>query len=149
MQRRLGGRAAVSLGLIVHELLTNAAKYGALSTPAGYLVVGCQREADKATLVWRESAEYPITAGGKVGFGTRLIKRLAEDLGGSARVHLLPTGLEATVSFWGGSSDGSVRPKLALPFAGRQGLAGQAGQSAAAEIREPLASGRDRGLPRR
>ncbi|MEO8115898.1 MAG: HWE histidine kinase domain-containing protein, partial [Phenylobacterium sp.] len=51
-------RAAVSLGLLVHELLTNAAKYGALSDPDGSLVVRCERRAGGAVLVWHEEAQH-------------------------------------------------------------------------------------------
>lgn len=92
-------RAAVSLGLLVHELLTNAAKYGALSDPNGSLVVRCERRSGGAVLVWHEEAALrtPSEPGG--GFGSLLIERLARDLGGGARVELLPGGLDATVIF--------------------------------------------------
>ncbi|MBA3810838.1 MAG: PAS domain-containing protein [Caulobacteraceae bacterium] len=95
----IGPRGAVSLGLIVHELLTNAGKYGALSTPEGRLTVRCGPAPEGAVLTWREQAERPVEAGGGGGFGTLLIERLTRDLGGEARMEFLPGGLEATIVF--------------------------------------------------
>jgi two-component sensor histidine kinase len=91
--------APVSLGLIVHELLTNAAKYGALSTPSGRLRVHCGRDADGGFLAWRETVDLPLAGVSRKGFGTRLIDRLARELGGSAKLDLKPTGLEARITF--------------------------------------------------
>ena len=91
--------APVSLGLIVHELLTNAAKYGALSTPSGRLHVHCGRDADGGFLAWRETISHTLAASLGQGFGTRLIERLARELGGAARLDLKPTGLEARITF--------------------------------------------------
>jgi two-component sensor histidine kinase len=89
----------VSLGLIVHELLTNAAKYGALSTPDGKLRVLCRREGDGGVLSWRETTSHVVAPTDRKGFGTQLIGRLARELGGTARLDLRPTGLEATITF--------------------------------------------------
>jgi two-component sensor histidine kinase len=91
--------APVSLGLIVHELLTNAAKYGALSTLDGKLRVHCGRDADGGFLTWRETVSHPLAGTSRKGFGTRLIDRLARELGGSAKLDLKPTGLEAKITF--------------------------------------------------
>ncbi len=96
---RINARDAISLGLLVHELLTNAAKYGALSSSDGLLKVSCARSNKDATLVWRETTGKPPSGEGKDGFGTRLIEILARDLGGAVRVALLSTGLEATITF--------------------------------------------------
>ena len=51
----IGADAALSLSLLIHELATNAAKYGALSTPAGHLDIRCIREPGGAVLIWRET----------------------------------------------------------------------------------------------
>jgi len=94
------GEAAVSLGLLVHELLTNAAKHGALSEAGGQLEVRCERRADGAVLVWREILSTPISgAASATGFGSLLIERLARDLGGGVRLEFRPEGLEAVVIF--------------------------------------------------
>ena len=95
----LTSEAPINLGLIVHELLTNAAKYGALSTPDGRLHVHCGRDADGGFLAWRETVSHPLAGASRQGFGTRLIDRLARELGGSAKLDLKPTGLEARITF--------------------------------------------------
>lgn len=73
---RLSLQAAQTLGLALHEMATNAAKYGALSTPHGKLSVKWSLDGDDLTIVWRErlqSFEAPST--GTKGFGTQLIDR--------------------------------------------------------------------------
>lgn len=96
---RINSRDAISLGLLLHELLTNAAKYGALSSADGLLKVRCTGSNRDGALVWRETMGKPPSGEGEDGFGTRLIEILARDLGGTVQVALLPTGLEATITF--------------------------------------------------
>ncbi len=91
--------AALSLSLLIHELATNAAKYGALSTPAGPLEIRCVREPDGAVLIWRETTPGLVASADAPGQGSRLIRHLARDLGGAADIVLLPSGLEAIVTF--------------------------------------------------
>lgn len=90
---------AVRLGLLVHELATNAAKYGALASLSGKLSVRCEAGGAQATLFWREvfEATTPPKLGG--GFGTILIKRLATELRGSALLTVSRDGFEAVVTF--------------------------------------------------
>jgi two-component sensor histidine kinase len=94
---------AVALHMTLHELVVNAAKYGALSLPAGHVVVDWAIEdaAPKRELVlrWIERGGPPITrAPEREGFGSRLIKRgLARDLGGSATMAFEPEGLSFTL----------------------------------------------------
>lgn len=90
---------AVSLGLLVHELATNAAKYGALCGPDGQLSVGCELDPVGAKLTWRETFPSIGAVPPGRGFGTRLIHRLARDLRGVASVALGEGGLEASVTF--------------------------------------------------
>jgi two-component sensor histidine kinase len=90
---------AVRLGLVVHELSTNAAKYGALSSPEGTLSVRCERGPGGAVLVWREVAEKTAAAVPSGGFGSLLIERLAREMHGGARVDVVTGGLEAMVIF--------------------------------------------------
>ncbi|MCJ2125754.1 PAS domain S-box protein [Methylobacterium sp. J-077] len=75
----IGGKAALALALMVHELATNAAKYGALSTPEGRVDIDwtLSGEETKPTLTvsWRESGGVPVVPPSRKGFGTRLIER--------------------------------------------------------------------------
>jgi PAS domain S-box-containing protein len=98
---RLKAAAAVSLALVVHELATNAAKYGALSG-AGAIVIAW-REEDGGTVVldWTERGG-PEVAGAprRRGFGSKLIERVvAGDLGGRAAFDYRPEGLSARLTF--------------------------------------------------
>jgi two-component sensor histidine kinase len=95
----LAPETPVSLGLIVHELLTNAAKYGALSSPDGRLKVHCGRTPGGGFLDWRETVRHPLSPSDRKGFGTLLIDRLARELGGAARLNLEPAGLDARITF--------------------------------------------------
>lgn len=91
----LSPKAAVSLVLALHELGTNAAKYGALSEPAGRVTLGWKvAEGERLRLEWRERGGPAVTAPGQSGFGFRMIERaLASDLAGSARIAFEPEGL--------------------------------------------------------
>lgn len=68
---------ALSFGLAVHELATNAAKYGALSSDGGKVSIRWQREpGDIVKVDWRESGGPEVKAERKRGFGTELIQRI-------------------------------------------------------------------------
>ncbi|WP_168771083.1 PAS domain-containing protein [Palleronia sediminis] len=70
---------ALSLGLAFHELATNAAKYGAFSTPEGQVRVAVEPAARGfARLEWRETGGPPVAAPAREGFGSFLIGRLLE-----------------------------------------------------------------------
>jgi two-component sensor histidine kinase len=99
----LSPRLAVVLSMIVHEIATNAAKYGALSNDTGTVAVDWEilEESDgrKLRLIWSEAGGPPVTAPVQRGFGSRLIERSARDqLGGAATVDFLPRGVVYTVS---------------------------------------------------
>ena len=70
----LPARMALSLGMVFHELATNAAKYGALST-AGKLVLAWSVEDGWLRFQWRETGGPPVVAPERRGFGSRLIER--------------------------------------------------------------------------
>src|SRR5205085_5253481 len=90
----LGPNAAVSLIMALHELATNAAKYGALSTPAGRVSLRWAVEGDELTLEWREQGGPPVEAPTRRGFGLKMIERvLAADLAGGATVEFEREGL--------------------------------------------------------
>lgn len=91
---RVGARQALALGMIFHELGTNAAKYGALSTPTGRVDVAWRVEGGVLAIHWRESGGPPVAAPSRKGFGSTLIARLATaELAGKAVVDFAPDGV--------------------------------------------------------
>jgi two-component sensor histidine kinase len=99
----LAPRLAVVLSMIVHEMATNAAKYGALSNETGTVALNWEViEEDarpKLRLIWTEAGGPPVVAPVQRGFGSRLIERSARDqLGGEATVDFLPRGVVYTVT---------------------------------------------------
>jgi PAS domain S-box-containing protein len=91
--------AAQSLGLALHELAANAARFGALSTPDGRIALTWDYEIDAdggktLTLAWREEAGPPVKARRKKGFGSVAIERnLALTLGAKVTLDFSPGGL--------------------------------------------------------
>lgn len=77
---RLGHQAAQTFGMAIHELATNAAKYGAFSSPWGSLRVRWDVEGDELRLVWREHVRRLRKRPETTGFGTQVIERM---LGGT------------------------------------------------------------------
>ena len=65
----------VSLALALHELGTNAVKYGALSTPGGQVLVNVEDDGDRLKLEWSEQGGPTVTPPAATGFGTRLLQR--------------------------------------------------------------------------
>jgi two-component sensor histidine kinase len=99
----LAPRLAVVLSMILHEIATNAAKYGALSNDSGTVVLDWEiLEEDvrrKLRLIWTETGGPQVSAPVQRGFGSRLIERSARDqLGGEATVDFLPSGVVYTVT---------------------------------------------------
>jgi PAS domain S-box-containing protein len=91
---RLNPKAAVSLVMALHELCTNAAKYGALSVREGRVEVDWSVKGDLLTILWRERGGPPVRPPERRGFGFRMIERaLAADLDGSAKLDFDPDGL--------------------------------------------------------
>lgn len=90
-----GDRAINIVALIIHELASNAAKYGALSADPGALDIGWRINGDILTLDWREQGGPPIeTAPGRQGFGTMMVSRTVERfLDGSADYSWTGSGL--------------------------------------------------------
>ena len=102
-QITLGPKAALALALMIHELATNAVKYGALSVPSGRVGVDWS-VADLAgdpvmSLVWTESDGPAVVAPSKKGFGSRLIERgLSSAVGGEAIIEYAPAGVVCRMS---------------------------------------------------
>jgi two-component sensor histidine kinase len=99
----LSPRLAVVLSMIVHEIATNAAKYGALSNDSGVVKLDweilTEENTPKLRLIWTETGGPPVVAPVQRGFGSRMIERSARDqLGGEATVDFLPCGVVYTVT---------------------------------------------------
>ena len=91
-------KTAVSLALALHELATNASKYGALSAATGRVEIRWRAEGGRLRLVWRESGGPLVEMPATRGFGTRMIERgLAADLGGAVKIDFRPEGVVCTV----------------------------------------------------
>ncbi|MDE5463576.1 HWE histidine kinase domain-containing protein [Bradyrhizobium sp. CSS354] len=85
---------AQTLALALHELFTNSAKYGALSTRTGRLAIGWQVEEELLTLTWEESGGPLVMTPKSRGFGTRsLLASVESQLGGQARFDWRAEGL--------------------------------------------------------
>lgn len=114
----LSPEASLSLSLAVHELATNAAKYGALKHGSGAIHVGWSLEAGTFLWTWRESDGPPVLPPASEGFGSRMLKRvLASQISGSVALDYLPEGLVCTIRAPVGSLAGEPEP--APPQAGR------------------------------
>ncbi len=97
-------RAVLTLAMVIHELTTNAAKYGALSVPGGRIEVAWQPlgpEGERRPLLridWIEQGGPPVTAPQNRGFGSKLIEgSIAAEQGGSARLVFEPAGLRCQI----------------------------------------------------
>jgi PAS domain S-box-containing protein len=100
----LGAEASHTFGLVLHELATNAAKYGALSTEEGRLDISWKRGPDptaaEAILEWRETGGPEVTPPTRRGFGSVLIEQsVAYSLGGKAEIEYRLEGLWARFRF--------------------------------------------------
>ncbi len=78
-----GVSATTNLALILHELATNAVKYGSLSVEAGTLDVACTVQDNDVALVWTERGGPVVEKAAEAGFGSKLMARIASRLGGS------------------------------------------------------------------
>lgn len=108
----IAGRHAVPLGLVLHELVTNAVKYGAWSAPDGLLQVSWRIEDGRVKVCWREEAasgteQHPndtqaqaaTTAPTHEGFGTMLIRSSARQLGGTIERRFEAGGIVVDMDF--------------------------------------------------
>ncbi len=94
----VGPNAAPSLALVLHELTTNALKYGALSSPAGRLEVAWRTESGRLLLDWVERDGPPVAPPARSGFGSSLLeKALRHELDGTTALHFDPEGLRCTL----------------------------------------------------
>jgi PAS domain S-box-containing protein len=92
-------RATTPIALLCHEFATNAAKYGALSTPEGRVTITIAREGDQCVIEWREQDGPIVTEPTQEGFGSRLIALSVErQLGGTVSRDWQPNGLLVRLS---------------------------------------------------
>ena len=95
-------KAGLTLAMAIHELASNASKYGALSTAKGRLAVTWDSYADaaglKLTISWAETGGPSVKQPRRTGFGTPLIERtVSHDLDGVATREFLPSGVRCTI----------------------------------------------------
>jgi PAS domain S-box-containing protein len=90
---RLAPEEAQALAMALHELATNAAKYGALSIRGGQVEVAWERDAAGVRRVhWREHGGPAVDAPDRKGFGTSVLERALKTVGGRAEQSWLPEG---------------------------------------------------------
>lgn len=93
-------RQALALGMVFHELSTNAAKYGALATPEGLVSVEWRRDRGRLELSWSERGGPPVGPPTRRGFGSQLIQgSIVRELDGSVELAYDPDGFSARLSF--------------------------------------------------
>ncbi len=95
----VGETSSTTLALVFHELATNSAKYGALSTASGTLDVSCNAHGDEVVLMWTERGGPPVVAPAKLeGFGSKLVHRsMAAQLNGSVTFNWSDEGVVVTL----------------------------------------------------
>jgi PAS domain S-box-containing protein len=94
----ISSRQTLALSLALHELATNATKYGALSCPQGRVSVEWTVDEQSLHVVWEESDGPVVTPPATTGFGSRLLKQLAHDLGGTIDLDHLPAGVRCAIN---------------------------------------------------
>lgn len=93
----LPDKLAVSLALIFHELATNAGKYGAFSSPRGFLQVSWSVTDDRLNITWDETEGPPVANVGEAGFGTKLLHSALRAFDGKTEIAFLKTGVHCTM----------------------------------------------------
>ena len=108
----LPSNLALMMALLVHELATNAAKYGALASAVGKLSIRWSLAGGRLELEWRESGGPAVTAPTHRGFGTRLFSRALEQFGGAVEATFATTGLVCKLSLVLQESSPSIAPDV-------------------------------------
>ncbi len=94
----LSAAVAQCLAMILHELAANAAKHGALSSPAGRVHVDWRIVApDRLALRWAETGGPPAGAPARVGVGTKVIRAAVAQAAGDIRFDWAPTGMACEI----------------------------------------------------
>jgi PAS domain S-box-containing protein len=91
---RLNAAAAQAIGLALHELATNAGKYGALSVDAGYVDVCWHLDRDVFAMNWSESKGPPVSQPKRRGFGSTVVDSMVKQtVNGEVQLDYAPSGL--------------------------------------------------------
>jgi two-component sensor histidine kinase len=94
----LTAAATEAIGMVLHELVTNAAKYGALSVSTGRVTVSWECQPNNLVFVWREFDGPRVAVQTKSGYGTRLIRGLVpHELGGTVDLEFAAEGLSCRI----------------------------------------------------
>ena len=126
------------LALVIHEMVTNSAKYGALCDSAGTLSVDISTDESGMTIGWSERGGPPVKPPTRRGFGSTIIeKSIPFELNGSARVDYALSGVNA--EFW--------VPGRFVTVVGK--IDGDEDEPSPSESAKPDRSGHGKGLPRR
>ena len=90
-------QAYSTMALVLHELLTNAVKYGALAAESGHVMIAWDLDAEGNLLFnWKEIGGAPVAVPTRRGFGSTIIHRMVpHELGGEATIDYAPDGLRA------------------------------------------------------
>jgi PAS domain S-box-containing protein len=90
----LKAEATQALGMILHELATNASKYGALSVPTGHIRIHWDISRSSVQLTWCELNGPVVKGPTRLGFGRTMIERIATEMfGPTSKLELLSTGV--------------------------------------------------------
>jgi two-component sensor histidine kinase len=93
--------SAQAIAVTLHELATNAVKYGALSAGEGHIEVKWSHAADgRLILLWTETGGPPVKTPIHRGFGGRVIEGMIEQLKGQARFDWRPEGLVCEMTLY-------------------------------------------------
>ncbi len=91
---RLNAAAAQAIGLALHELATNAGKYGALSVEPGRVDVGWRLDGDIFAMSWTESNGPPVSPPKRRGFGTTVVDPMVrQTVNGEVHLDFIPSGV--------------------------------------------------------
>ena len=118
---RLSAAATEAMAMVLQELVTNAAKFGSLSTPGGRVSVNWERRggagaAAGLTIVWRESGGPATAAPAQFGYGTSLVRDLIpHEVGGSVDLAFAPGGVCCTIGIPGRLIDNHAEGSLTKP----------------------------------
>ncbi len=94
------GEMAVAMGLLLHEMATNAVKYGALSNSTGEVILSLEPVSEaRAAFVWRETGGPKVSPNIKPGFGTRLMQQALRPQNGEVKFAFEPQGFNARAEF--------------------------------------------------
>jgi len=115
-------RAALTLGLVLHELASNACRHGALSTPDGTLDIRWKVESEVLRLDWREQGGPPVSPPRRRGFGRTLIETsIAYELRGEVKLDFAASGVQASLlvpleHILGASASGGTQSATVAPY---------------------------------